>query len=211
MPSELTRLGLPAHLQPVTSGTPLYPALVRSLRTLPKAPRATNRAGTVLAVVGPMALALDAARSLADELDLSSSSVALATSWQALTELPERRVLRSLDDAQGRRLVWRRRRNTTIVAIDAPMTAVGAAQARAYLSALDASATWGAVEATRKPLDVGAFARAVGGLDALALSAVDETADPAAVLQLGIPVGRLGSRRATQSAWAALLTGRLAA
>jgi hypothetical protein len=209
---QLARLGLPGHLQPAGSGKALYPALVESLRTLPKAPRTPNRAGTVLAVVGPMAQSLEAARGLAKELKLpAGTAVVLATSRRALTDLAERQVLRDVEQAETRRAGWRRRRNLTIVAVDAPLTAAGAAQARAYLAVLQPAATWGAVEATRKAHDVGAFARAVGGLDALALSAVEETADPAAVLQLGIPVGRLGERRATPSAWASLLTSRLAA
>jgi hypothetical protein len=70
---------------------------------------------------------------------------------------------------------------------------------------------WGVVEATRKAHDVGRWTRALGGVDALALTAVEETADPAAVLTLGIPVGRLGAAKATPAAWAALLTDRMAA
>jgi hypothetical protein len=209
---QLARLGLPAHLQPHGSDDAVRATLLESLRSLPEAPAPANRAGTVLAVVGPLPQALEAARALARDLGIApASAVVLAASRRTMTDLPERQVLRDLDQAEQRRAGWRRRRNTTIVAIEAPMTAAGAVQARAYLSVLDASATWGAVEATRKPLDVGAFARAVGGFDALALSAVDETSDPAAVLELGIPVARLGGQPATPSAWAALLTGRLAA
>jgi hypothetical protein len=83
--------------------------------------------------------------------------------------------------------------------------------ARAFLSALGPVTTYGVVEATRKAHDVGAWTRALGGVQALALTGVEETADPAAVLQLGIPVGRLGSRPATPAAWAALLVDRVAA
>jgi hypothetical protein len=209
---QLARLGLPAHLQPFGPDEAVYSTLLKSLRALPKAPAPTNRAGTVLAVVGPLPQSLEAARALARELKLQpASAVVLATSRRTLTDLPERQVLRDVDEAELRRASWRRKRNMTIVAVDAPMTAAGAVQARAYIAALEPSATWGAVEATRKPLDVGAFARAVGGFDALTLSAVDETSDPAAVLELGIPVARLGEQPATPSAWAALLTGRLAA
>lgn len=209
---QLARLGLPAHLQPFGPDHAIHSTLLKSLRALPKAAALTNRAGQVVAIVGPLPQSLEAARALARELELQpASAVVLATSRRTLTDLPDRQVLRDIDQAEQRLASWRRRRNTTIVAIDAPMTAAGAVQARAYLAALEPSATWGAVEATRKPLDVGAFARAVGGFDALTLSAVDETSDPAAVLELGIPVARLGEQPATPSAWAALLTGRLAA
>lgn len=209
---QLAQLGLPGHLQPTITGRGLHSSLVQSLKSLPKAPRTMNHAGTVLAVIGPMAQSLDAARALARELGCPvASTVVLATSRRALTDVPDRQVLRDVEDAERRRAGWRRRRNVTIVAVDAPFTSAGAAQARAYLSVLQPAATWGAVEATRKALDVAAFARAVGGFDALALSAVEETADPASVLQLGIPVGRLGDQRATPSVWATLLTSRLAA
>jgi hypothetical protein len=209
---QLVRLGLPAHLLPYDTEAPVYPTLLKSLRALPKAPAPANRAGAVLAVVGPQQQALETARMLARELELPlASSVVLATARRVPTDVPERQVLRDIDQAEARRAAWRRRRSLTIVAIDAPMTAAGAVQARAYLAALEPTATWGAVEATRKPYDVGAFARAVGGFEALAISAVDETSDPAAVLELGIPVARLDAQPATPSAWAALLTGRLAA
>ena len=206
----LSALGLPCHLQPTEAGA-LYPALVKSLRSLPKAPRTPNKAGSVLAVVGPLPEALEAGAQLAKTMGLTAAAIVLATSYRTLTHLPERQVLRDVDEAEVRRSGMKRRRNATIVVIDAPFTADGAAQARAYLRVFAPTITWGAVEATRKSADVAAFARAIGGFDALALSAVEETADPATVLQLGIPVARLAGRPATPAAWAALLTSRLAA
>jgi hypothetical protein len=209
---QLARLGLPEHLQPSAADAGVYPALLEALSSLPEVPTPANRAGTVLAVVGPLAQSLQTARALARELDLPvASAVVAATSRRTLTDLPERQVLRDAERAETRRATWRRRRNLTIVAVDAPMTAAGALQARAYLQALKPAATWGAVEATRKPYDVAGFAHAVGGFQALALSAVDDTSDPAAVLELGIPVARLDEKPATPSAWAALLAGRVAA
>lgn len=209
---QLAHLGLPSHLLPADTDGALYPTLLKSMKAVPQAPAVANRPGDVLAVVGPLPQALEAARALARDLELPvASAVVVATSHRGLTDVAERQVLRDLDTAQTQRGTWRRRRNLTIVAVDAPMTAVGASQARAYLSVLEPSLTWGAVEATRKTRDVGAFARAVGGLDALAVSAVEETSDPAAVLQLGIPVARLGGQSATPATWAVLLAARLAA
>lgn len=208
---QLVELGLPAHLLPAPAAGPVYPALVQSLRQLPM-PRATNRAGGVLVVVGPQALALEVAREIARDLELPvATAVVLATARRGRAELPAKQVVRSPAAAVERRALWRRRRNLTVVAVDAPLTAAGAANARAFLAALQPSATWGVVEATRKAHDVGRWARALGGVDALALTAVEETADPAAVLTLGIPVGRLGATKATPAAWAALLTDRMAA
>jgi hypothetical protein len=209
---ELARLGLPPHLRPQASGEQLHTALRAALTRLPTAPPATNRAGGVLAVVGPLTLALRVAREIAEELGLPvTTSVAVATSGDSTPQVPARQVLHAPDEAADRRATWRRRGNLTVVAVEAPLTSTGAADARDFLAALAPSATWGVVEATRKAQDIGAWTRALGGVHALALTDVEETADPAAVLELGIPVSRLGGRAATPRAWATLLTGRLAA
>jgi hypothetical protein len=209
---ELARLGLPPHLRPSTVGQQLHTALRASLTRLPTAPPAINRAGGVLAIVGPLSQALSVAREIAEELGLpAATSVAVATSGAGSPDVADKQVLHGTAEAADRRAAWRRRSNLTVVAVDAPLTATGAAEARAFLAALSPSATWGAVEATRKAQDVAAWTRALGGVHALALTDVEDTADPAAVLELGIPVSRLGGRPATPRAWATLLTGRLAA
>jgi hypothetical protein len=210
--AELARLGLPAHLLPADDGEDLYAALVSHLRKLPKVPKTVNRAGAVLAVVGPPSLALDVARQVAQEIGLPiGTAVFLASATRSSGSMAERQQVHDLATAGVRRAGWRRRRGLTVVAVDADLTAAGAARARAFLTALEPTATWGVVEATRKAQDVGAWTRALGGVHALALTGVEETADPAAVLELGIPVSRLGGRAATPAVWASLLTGRLAA
>ena len=210
--AELARLGLPAHLRPTGFGQQLHTALRASLTRLPTAPPAINRPGAVLAVVGPLPLAVQIAREVADELNLPiTTSVAVATSGTSVADVPDRQVLRGTAEAVERRGAWRRRSNLTVVAVEAPLTATGAADARAFLTALSPTTTWGAVEATRKAQDVGSWTRALGGVHALAVTDLEETSDPAAVLELGIPISRLGGRPATPRAWATLLTGRLAA
>jgi hypothetical protein len=210
--AELARLGLPCHLRPSGVGEALHTALRASLSRLPTAPPAMNRAGGVLAVVGPLAHALPVAREIAEELGLpAATSVAVATAGTPAPDVAERQVLHGAAEAAQRRSTWRRRSTLTVVAVDAPLTASGAAGARDLLAALSPTATWGVVEATRKAQDVGSWTRALGGVHALALTELEETSDPAAVLELGIPVSRLGGRPATPRAWATLLTGRLAA
>lgn len=209
--AELARLGLPPHLRPDGVGEQLHTALRASLSRLPTAPPAMNRAGGVLAVVGPLTQALHVAREIAEELGLPATSVAVATAGTPSPEVAGRQVLHGAAEAAQRRSRWRRRSNLTVVAVDAPLTASGAAEARPLLAALSPTATWGVVEATRKAQDVGSWTRALGGVHALALTELEETSDPAAVLELGIPVSRLGGRPATPRAWATLLTGRLAA
>lgn len=198
---QLAGLGLPAHLQPSRAGGGLEAALAESLRALPKSPRPVNRAGSVLAVVGPLGEATAVARQLADELDLPRSAVVIA----------EKDALSCPETARRRRDTWRKRSRTTVVVVDTPVSAAGALRARAHLDAIEPTGTWAVVEATRKSRDVGAWAQAIGRVDALALTGLDETADPAAVLELGIPVGRLDRRRATPAAWARLLADRVAA
>ena len=200
---QLAQLGLPGHLRPAAAGADLHPALVQSLRALPKPPRMTSRAGTVIAVVGPLPAARELATQLAQELALPHTAVVSSAASGS--------GLRTPAQARSRREAWSRRRHATIVVVDTPLTAAGALSARALLDALEPASTWGVVEATRKPRDVGAWTRAIGRVDALALTCVDETADPAAVLELGIPVARLGARKATAALWATLLTDRVAA
>ena len=210
--AELARLGLPSHLRPTGVGEQLHTALRASLSRLPTAPPALNRPGGVLAVVGPLAQALHVAREIAAELGLpAATSVAVATAGTGVHDVAERQVLHDAAEAAERRAAWRRRSNLTVVAVDAPLTASGAAEARAFLNALSPTSTWGVVEATRKAQDVGSWTRALGGVHAIALTELEEPSDPAAVLELGIPVSRLGGRPATPRAWATLLTGRLAA
>ena len=69
------------------------------------------------------------------------------------------------------------------------------------------------VDATRKVSDL---ARWLGGLErvglpvgALDVHHVGSTGDPAAVLDLGVPVVALDGARADAATWAALLVGRL--
>ena len=207
---QLERLGLPAHLRPAISGDGLYPALVDALAQLP-VPRTSDRAGELLAVAGPLPLALEVAHEVARELGLPlAKAVAVAAPSGTAAGVSEKNVVCSPSAATERREVWRRRRYLTIVAVEAPLTSAGAAQGRDFLAALQPTATWGAVEATRKAHDVGTWSRALGGVHALALTGVEDTADPAAVLGLGIPVSRVGHRPATPAVWAGLLTGRLA-
>jgi hypothetical protein len=139
-----------------------------------------------------MALALDVAREVALELGLSvSTAVFLATSSRAALGVTERQRVRDPAMAGARRAGWRRRRTLTVVAIDA--TSLRQAPRRpAPPRRLEPTAVWGVVEATRKAQDIGAWTRALGGVHALALTGVEETADPAAVLELGIPVSRTG-------------------
>ena len=49
----------------------------------------------------------------------------------------------------------------------------------------------------------------LGGVDVLALDGLDDTVSPAAVLELGIPVGRLADEHASPLTWTELLLERM--
>ncbi|HWG92675.1 MAG TPA: hypothetical protein VNU66_00415, partial [Mycobacteriales bacterium] len=205
---QLLSLGLPEHLLPASDDPA---ALVESLRRLPRAPRPANRPGQVLAVVGPVHLALSLGRQLAAELGLTPSTALVLAGPSADEWVAERQAVLDVPTAAERRAAWKRRRSLTVVAVDCPVTAAAALRAREFLGALAPCATWVTVEASRKTHDLAAWTGLVGSVDALAVQEVDATMDPASVLRLGIPVARLGPRTATPAAWASLLTSRLAA
>ncbi|MBC7372510.1 MAG: hypothetical protein H7323_00775 [Frankiales bacterium] len=207
----LAQLGLPHHLIPQDCPHGLRAALLASLAKLPQAAEIDNGPGQVLAIVGPARLALAVAIVLIAELDLDPTET-LLYAGSGPADLPSDRVLLSPTAAAQRRASWRRRPRSSlgIVAVDTPLTPAGAIHAAEYLDALRATTVWGAVEASRKPADIGNWAEFLGGIDALALQEVESTADPATTLSLGIPVSRLGHVAATPASWAALLTSRMA-
>ena len=114
-----------------------------------------------------------------------------------------------MEDAAEARSSWRRRSRPTVVAIDAPTGHPGE-WARQVIDALEPTAVWGAVDATRKPEDLFEWSERLGGFDGLGVENLDNTVSPAAVLQCGIPVGRLEGRPATPLLWASHLAPRLA-
>jgi len=77
------------------------------------------------------------------------------------------------------------------------------------LDRLEPTITWAVVEASCKADDIAHRVKLLGGVDVLALTGVADTVSPAAVLSLGVPVGRIGSTYATPAAWADLLVERL--
>ena len=77
------------------------------------------------------------------------------------------------------------------------------------IDALEPTMVWAAIDATRKPEDLLEWSEELGGLDALSVTNLEDTVSPAAVLQCGIPVGRLDGRPATAAQWASVLAPRL--
>jgi len=97
----------------------------------------------------------------------------------------------------------------TVAVIDAPLGRPTAWVAE-VLGALEPTAVWGVVEASRKVEDLAAWSSDLGGLDALCLTGLDDTVSPATPLRTGIPVALLEGHPATPDRWADLLLTRLA-
>lgn len=202
---ELLRLGLPSSMLPERIGeTGPVPALLRSLR-LPSPPPLPTRDGSVVVVAGARRAAAKLAKDLARELGCSPDEIRIAE-----PDGPEGRRLHlvSAADAAAERRTWD---GPTVVSLNAPAGTRDLRWASSMLDALEPDQVWGLVGAERKCEDVADWADGLGGVDVLAVDQLDQTVSPAAVLQLGIPVGRLDGQRATPALWAVVLTERLAA
>ncbi|HET9730735.1 MAG TPA: hypothetical protein VFR41_14995 [Acidimicrobiia bacterium] len=200
--SRLRALGLPVEMIPSTAAGDLRTALVQRLAQLPPPPMLPYTAGVIIGVVGIGTAPIALARRLADELDVNPEHIVLATP-EPVSELSHP------DQADTMRRSWRRRDEPTIVALS---TGAGRAQigwAHRILNRLEPTITWAVVEAATKPADIAHRVALLGGADVLALTGIADTVSPASVLELGIPVGRIGAAYATPAAWADLLIERL--
>jgi hypothetical protein len=215
----LSALGLPASYIPekamadVTGVVDLREALLSTLEErLPRVPVIRPSRGSVIAVVGPHAEAMQVARDLAREHGRPVDEVTLASQRvkpeKANSKDP---VLRTIENAEDAQRSWSRRKRVTIVAIDAPLGSHDTAWAEHVLTALEPIATFGVADATRKAEDIQAWIDGLGGIDCIALNRVEETVSPASVLSTGVPVERIDGRKASPEFWALLLTERLTA
>jgi hypothetical protein len=98
-----------------------------------------------------------------------------------------------------------------IVVLDAPVGKTDPLWVNDMCDAIGATAVWAVVDATRKTADTARHLRALGEVEALVVHNVENTADPATVLGLDVPVFSLDGRPATPHAWAAMLCARIAA
>jgi len=213
----LARIGLPEDIRRAAAAVPAPAAgadpsawLLGLLGDLPAAPRLPQGPGSVIVVVGARDAALHLSRQLAAELGLDPDSLLIASPNYKGRAVPAERRLASVDAAAEARSSWRRRPRPTVVAVDAPLGRP-AEWARRVIDALEPTMVWGAADATRKPEDLFEWSEQLGGFDAFGITGTDTTVSPAAVLQCGIPVGRLEGRPATPLLWASLLAPRLTA
>lgn len=213
----LARMGLPEDIRRAAATNPSPPAgtdpsawLVELLSDLPAPARLPQGSGSVIVVAGDRESALDLAGQLVADLGLDPGGLLVASAGYRGRAIPVDRRLTGVEAAAEARSSWRRRTRPTVVAVDAPLGRSGE-WARRVIDALEPTMVWGAVEATRKPEDLLDWSERLGGFDALGVTDLEGTVSPAAVLQCGIPVGRLEGRPATPLRWASLLAPRLGA
>jgi hypothetical protein len=200
---RLAALGLPLELVPsVSAQMDLRTALWQRLSQLPPPPMLPRTPGVTIAVVGIGTAPIALARRLADELDIQPENIVLATP-EPVSELSHP------DEAEVFRRSCRRRSQPTVIACSIGAGRAQLGWAHRMLDRLEPTITWAVVEASCKPEDIGHRIGLLGGVDVIALTGIADTISPAAVLQLGIPVGRLGATPATPAAWSDLLMERL--
>ncbi len=206
--ADLAALGVPAELAARARGDEPYQAALTALADLPAAPVPPDRPGDVFVVIGELAPALHTAQWAARTLRLDPTQVLLAGPTTAGTPIHPTRRISGPPDAEKRARRMHRGDVPSIVVIDAPL-GVEASWTEAVCTALDATAIWATVDATRKPGDTANHLRSLGRVDALAVYSADICADPGTVLALPAPIALLDGAVANPHEWAALLSRRL--
>lgn len=216
--AQLTDLGLPPRLvacacraDPEDGGAQFGGSLYNALRQLPSPPALPRFAGAIVVVVGERLEALSLARSMAIDLCLDPEDVVLASPSYRGRGIPAGRRITETGAARELGNRWRHQGRTRVVAVESSMGPADVLWASHLLGALQPSAVWAIAHANQKNEDVVSWSDRLGGIDALALTHLESSVSPAALLQTGIPIARLDNRPATAALWAALLTERLAA
>ncbi len=176
---------------------------------LPSPPPMITGHGAMIAFVGEASIVLDVARAVAVALHQDPDAcVFLSPGDRPVGFVGEQ--ISVIDDLSRRRDEWSSLDRLTVVAIDIGFARQDVAWGRHAVSMLRPAMRWGVVAATRKSEDIRAWSRGIGGLHALAVTGMAETASPASVLSAGVPVARLDGQVATPELWLRLLSDRLA-
>lgn len=198
----LVGIGVPRRLVPVDEPDPIT-ACRRIAHLLPAAPRLTAQSGAVLALVGSADDVAATAAALAGALQLSRNRI--WTVGVPVDAVPHGAI--ALDDHWSAATVADEHRRA---GYDTAVLAVATDGADRVLRAVSPNAVWAVVDATRKTIDLRRALSAVGRVDALAVTGAADTASPASVLHLGVPVALLDGVPASPQRWAVVLGEALA-
>jgi hypothetical protein len=206
---SLRGLGVPVHLAAAVNGDDLHADLVRVFTSLPAPPPLPRRPGDVLVVMGDLASAVPVGRALAAKLRLDPARLLVAGPTTAGTGVLASRRISGPADAERRARRMHRDDVPHVVVVDVPIEGDAGDWAQDVADALGANSVWAVVDATRKTADLSDHLRRLGHVDALVVQRADITRDPAALLDLRIPVALLDGRSATPRAWADLISDRM--
>ncbi len=208
---SLVRLGLPENLAARIEGADAYSGVLQALADLPQAPEPPDRPGDVLVIAGELQHAVPVARRVVEQLGLDEQQLLLAGRSAAGTGIHASRRVDSPEEAERRARRMHRAEAAHVVVVDAPVSGLDASWVRDICDALGATAVWAVVDATRKTGDTSRHLGALGDVEAIVVHGVVDTADPASVLGLDLPIVSLDGEPATRRSWAALLCERMTA
>ena len=198
-----------AVLDALDEGWSLEASILDAMEDLPLTQLPRDR-GSLIVVIGPGRRAAEEATRMAGDLGGDPSRVAFATDRRPVWQAPEDLLLTS---AAAARQVRDNLTETSVglVALDAPTgsRAQTTTWARYVLDALEPTHVVVIADAMHKNEDVAAWIESLGGADSIVIDNTDLTTSPAAVLELGLPVSRLGQKPATPARWAATVLDRL--
>ncbi len=207
----LARIGLPTNVAARLSTVSADPTieLLHLMEQVTRPDPLPSTGGAVIAIVGKRAEALEVCAQFAEQLGINPEEVLVAAAAFRGGSIAQERRITTIELAQEQRRSWRRRPRPTIVAVEASLGRSRTGWATHVLDALEPTMVWGVVEASRKVEDIRDWAQRLGGLDALAVTGLDDTVSPATVLGAGVPVGLLDGHEATASRWTAVLAEHL--
>ncbi len=165
-----------------------------------------SQPGAIVAVVGDPTSVRSVAVAVASRLGLVEADVVVAgpeptevSPWLAVTDVRT---------ARARASRWRDSDRPTVVAVELSPGADGHAWAAAMLEALGADQVRLVAKAWQLTDQLGAKAKALGGVDGLDLVEMDAAAEPELFLELDLAVLGIDGRHATPELWAALMYER---
>lgn len=207
---ELLQVGVPRRLlSELPAGQGTYP-LSQVLSRVPRAPAVVREPASVVVVAGQGEQVVEAARLIARRIGVPDSGIALAGRldpqtgygpW-VITGMSARRLRAATVESEA----------PLVVALGVGADASDWTIASSLVASFDPDQVWAVVEADRSLADARRWMTAVGQhrpFDALAARNVSSTSQPAAILELGVPVGLLDGFAASALVWAALLDEHL--